>query len=459
MRPTGKRTDVGSSRPYVTTVAEAANRARSAAAPSLERARTLWRNPRVRLAVGLVAALVVLLSALRTAATPFTGGDLLYFTGRSHDLLTGRDPYAAALSGPRVTNGEYNDIFLYAPILYYLLAPLSLVRFATAWWIWSALNAGFLMGGCVAVVKLMRPQASLALGLVLAVAVTFTSMARFELYYGNVDVLLLCLLATAALAARGGKTLLAGVLLGLTPVVYLQALPIVLYYLWKREYRVVIIGAATFFAAEALGFLLAPAGTLGHFWSIITYFFGDWSAIYINQSLYGLLARWFRPMLYSAGPLLNLPWLPALGWLALAAVVLTLTGHRIARRPIAAGDSHRAGLELALAIAGLCLIFPVLEANTFILAGLPLIALALAVATTWSGATRRFQALGIALVIFFAVSTLGLTRLMARLSEQSGLHGFGLLALTIGAAPYLYLAAALFALICVALPEPKNAAI
>jgi uncharacterized membrane protein len=71
----------------------------------------------------------------------------------------------------------------------------------------------------------MAPRLSARVGLLIAMALSVTSMARFELYYGKADVVLLFLLAAAFLVARRGRGVLAGVLLGLSAIVYLQALP------------------------------------------------------------------------------------------------------------------------------------------------------------------------------------------------------------------------------------------
>lgn len=110
MQPYSERPDYDHSRSHAVATSVAASGVGATMAPAAMRARALWENPQVRLAVGLAALIVVLAGALRNPATAYSGGDLLYFTGRVHDLLAGRDPYAPAVLGPPVTNGEYNDV-------------------------------------------------------------------------------------------------------------------------------------------------------------------------------------------------------------------------------------------------------------------------------------------------------------------------------------------------------------
>ena len=401
----------------------------------------LWRRQWVRLATGAVAALIVLASALHAVHSGFSGGDLTYFLARIRDLQAGHDPYAAVLSQRLDAAGDYNDVFLYTPALYYLLSPLTLVSFTLAWNVWGTLNALFLMAGVVALTKAVRPGASVAVGLLLAAPMAWTSMARFELYFGNVDVLLLFLLATSFYLARRRHPIWAGVLLGLVPVVYLQATPFLLFYLWKREYRTLVTGVVTFVVVEAVGFALAPAGTLGHFWAMFQYFIGDWSAIYINQSLYAVVRRFFAPTVYSAAPLANLPWLPVACWLLVFAAVLALGARMIRPQPVAAGKGTWAGLEFAAAVTGLCLIFPVLEANTLIISSLIVVPLALFVADAWL--SRGAQLLGGWLVVLYVAAWAPFTSLFSRLADHHGLRGGSLVAATLPAVPYLYWTVAL----------------
>jgi hypothetical protein len=234
----------------------------------------------------------------------------------------------------------------------------------------------------------------------------------------------------------------------LSSAFYLQSLPFVLFYVWKREYRIAAIGFVGWVLVVGGSFLLVPASSLGNFLTMSGYFIGGWSANFINQSLYAVFLRLFNPIPGKATPLLGLPWLPALVWIGGAVAALVAASRVIQRRVIVQGDGVRAGLEFALAVAVLALIFPVLESNTLIISGLIMSALALAVARYRE--VRQVRLLGGALAIVYVISCLPLTKLMGR-GQRDGLHGFSLLANALVSAPYLYFTLALAALTYVAL--------
>lgn len=406
-------------------------------------------RPLYLLLCALAAALAIGI-ALSQRFSPYSGGDLTYFSDRAREILAHRDPYASTVVGLRVQGSAYPDIFFYDPFFYLVIAPLTFLGASAAWTIWATLNGAFLLTGCVALAKAIRPSAPMLVGLLLADGVALTSMARFELYYGNVDVLLLCLLSCAFLAARSDRPVLAGVLLALSGAFYLQSLPFVLFYLWKREYRIAAIGFVGWTLVVGGSFLLVPASSLGNFLTMSGYFIGGWSANFINQSLYAVVMRLFDPIPGKATPLLGLPWLPALVWVGGTVAALIVASRVIQRRAIAQGEGVRVGLEFALAVAALALIFPVLESNTLIISGLIMSALVLAVARYMDMQEARL--LGGAFVIVYLITCLPLTKLMG-LGERNGLHGISLLGNALVSAPYLYVTLALAALTYVALTK------
>jgi hypothetical protein len=406
----------------------------------------LWRNPSVRLGLGIVAALVVFGVALRQAQTYASGGDLQYFLDRSRDVLAGRDPYAAIVAHPHdPSTGDYADIYMYSPFVYVLLSPLTVVGFKVAWICWATLNALFLLAGSVCLVRAIRPSYPLVVGLVAAAAVSLTSMARFELFYGNVDVALYFFLAAAFLAVRRDRPYLAGVFLGLGTAFYLQSLPFVLLYIWKREYRAALVGLGLFLVTFAGGLLVVGASAASHFAQMAALFFGNWSGFYINQSLYGVAVRLFQPTAYSGHPLVSIPWLPVMEWLLVALLTAVVVGRAVPRLPFAAEEDNQAGAEFALAVSLLLINFPVLEANTSIVAGLTLVAVALIVGDAQARRGRLPLRGGVAAV--YVLTLVPLTSLAySRLGQQRGLSGGRLIVSVLESVPYLYIAILLCAL-------------
>lgn len=420
-------------------------------------ARLQWPAPWLQFVVGALAALVVVASALHQVRSYGSGSDLTYFLARSRDLLAGRDPYAAAAASAFDPHtGAYVDIFYYNPLVYYLLAPLTALSFTVAQTLWALLNAAFLIAGVSAFARLARPEVPPVAGPVLAAVLSLTFMSRFELFYGNADIVLLCCLALSLLAARRGHATLAGVLLGLGALAYMQAIIFVLYYLWKREYRAAGVAAGVFVAGMAGGFLVAGGTAFGNFVTVTQLFFGNWSAIWINQSLYGVLLRLFQPTPYASGPIVALAWLPALGWLLWAAVVITPTARLLPRRPLAEATNATAGLDAALAVGAMLLCFPLLEANTLVASSLLLVALALHV--TRDLRSRRNLLIGAAAVVLYGIECVSLLHFyFSLLGSQRGLHGARLFIASAGSVPFLYLTAAEFCLVYAALVLNRRA--
>jgi hypothetical protein len=334
---------------------------------------------------------------------------------------------------------------MYSPFVYVLLSPLTFVGFKVAWICWATLNALFLLAGSVCLVKAIRPSYPLVVGLVAAAAVSLTGMARFELYYGNVDVALYFFLATAYVAVRRDRPYLAGIFLGLGAALYLQSLPFVLLYIWKREYRTALVGLGLFLVTFAGGLLVVGAGAAGHFAQMAALFFGNWSGFYINQSLYGVAVRFFQSTAYSAHPVLSIPWLPFMVSLVVALVTVLVVGRAVPRLPFAAEGTNQAGAEFALAVSLLLLNFPILEANTFIVAGLAIVAMVLIVGDA-EGRPGRLPLLG-AVAALYLLTLVALTGLAySRLGQQRGLSGGRLIVSVLESVPYLYIAILLCAL-------------
>jgi|GEM_PF-3639475 len=406
----------------------------------------------LRIAVSVVALLIVLAIVWYRRFSPYSGGDLKNIYTGAYDLLHHRDMYAPAAAGLRAQGNAFGDVFFYDPLFFLILSPLTLFSMSTAWTIWATLNGLFLAFGCVAFVQAVYPKAPRVAGLLLAVLVTFSGMAFFGLYFGNADQLLFFLFAMTYLAARRGHTTMAGILLGLSSAIYMQSLPFVLYYLWKREYRTVAIGLLIFAVGVCACFLFGAPTMFANFMTVLGYFVGTWTAYYIDQSLYAALMRIFAHSPYSHAPLVFAPWLPVLLWLGVIAAVCFVVTRHIRRQRIASGDGLRGALEFALALGALFLVFPVLEANTLVSFGLLFIGVLLFSVARWQSVPARW--LAVALLAVYLISCLPLTHLIPlTISAHHNLSGLGLVMEAFASVPYLYLAVASCALVYLALRQ------
>lgn len=127
--------------------------------------------------------------------------------------------------------------FTHPPFEAALFAPLGLVSYETAYWIWDAFNLLALL----AFLYLLRPHLS-ALRNWSAIAPALASLAFFPVYVcllqGQDSLLLLLLLGLAFAAMKRGGEFLAGVWLGLALFRFQLILPLVAVLLLRRKWKV-----------------------------------------------------------------------------------------------------------------------------------------------------------------------------------------------------------------------------
>lgn len=220
----------------------------------------LLRQPRVRLAILVLLALVVL--AYRAVQFVALTGQIqwgydfsAYWAAAGH-LLAGGSIYSPAqLAGPYAPQAQY--LYLYPPPLAAAIAPLAWLfptDYRAAAWIWSALGAVVLAWSVLALARseALSERFPVLEGcgrwLLVVAAFGFPPVIG-ELVLGNVHLLLLGLLTLSWLGvcrsgARGD--LLAGVAVGVATVVKVFPGALLLWFLLTRRYRAaraVLIGA------------------------------------------------------------------------------------------------------------------------------------------------------------------------------------------------------------------------
>jgi alpha-1,2-mannosyltransferase len=180
--------------------------------------------------------------------------------------------------------------FTYPPIAAVLFTPLAVVPFGLASFALSA--ATIVLVALVIVVSLralaVRPSWPLA-GALVPVAL-FTEPVRTTLYYGQINVVLMALVAVDCLARTPRWP--RGLLVGLAAAVKLTPLVFVLFFLVRGDRRSAAVAAASFAGATGVGFLLAGRDSV-RYWTVAVF---DTDRIggatrAANQSIKGLLAR------------------------------------------------------------------------------------------------------------------------------------------------------------------------
>jgi alpha-1,2-mannosyltransferase len=234
----------------------------------------------------------------------------------AHTLMIDLQVYVAGgrhvLHGdPLYAGGVLLDLpFVYPPIAAVLFVPLSLVPLGLLKALWTVLGIGLL----VLVVRRCAPGLPPAVVALLVTTALWLDPVRTTFYLGQINVVLL---AIVLLDLTGRPSRWRGVGLGIAAAIKLTPLLFVAYLLLTRRFRAAGVAVATFVAATALGFAVAPADSV-QFWFRGTFAAADRiSAVDAasNHSVVGLLAR------LGAGPAVSLAVAALLAAAALAVAV------------------------------------------------------------------------------------------------------------------------------------------
>ncbi len=196
------------------------------------------------------------------------GGEPVYgsVAGEVQDLF-GVDDYDAYPADP--------------PASVLLLAPLSALPYATAWWLFAALSAILLVSGAYVVARAVGWHRAIALAVGMAFLVT--SAGRFLLFRNHMEAILLALLILGWLALRRDRDISGGALWGLAAALKLFPALLIVGLLAARRTRAAVSAMATAVAVTGLGVLVVG-------WDNTIAFFRD--VVPASQQWYGALGNY-----------------------------------------------------------------------------------------------------------------------------------------------------------------------
>lgn len=302
--------------------------------------------------IGVLAIIYVMIAYGRWSVVDFK----TYYDAATA-LRDGGSPYLVSPNAP----------YRYPPIVAQLLMPLTAFSFPVAAFIWCALNLLATVGTIRLLSRFTPPRERWALWLIPPLFWAFLEAA----VVGQVTIILMALIALAWAARKTERPRLAGALLALAAWIKLFPALLILYFAWKRDWRVVWGAAAAGLALLLAQLLISGVGPMIEMINAVFLLSAGGEAWMLqrNSSILG-----FTEQLFSANPLVvplfvNPP-LAALSRIALTgALLLGLLWLTYPRR----GDSPASGrfdLEYALVILTSHLIAP-----TFWIAGMPPLAL------------------------------------------------------------------------------------
>lgn len=306
---------------------------------------------------------------------PFT--DFQSFYAAALNVRHGVDPYQQAIAWVRTYSPTGNGTlfatksYVYPPFFALLLAPLTFLSTLTALQIWDVFNLLFMIGAIYAAFRIAGKRPSAFSVLALAAIFSLTAPVRKEWFLGQTDIFLLCLICFAFWARQANQRALAGVLLALACVTKPTFIVLVVFLLWKREYKFAITTAISF-----LVLLIGPFLWLGgQTWSDQLTVWRFWSNQYVayaqNIAPKGVLARLFtvNPVVR---PITAAPILVTVGWLLIVLAIVVLTVAVVSPAPLR--RDTRSLLEIGLVISALYLMSPLSEWPYLLVLAIPLIA-------------------------------------------------------------------------------------
>ncbi|MBN6034863.1 DUF2029 domain-containing protein [Amycolatopsis sp. 195334CR] len=302
------------------------------------------------------------------------GLDLDVYRNGAEAFFTSGDPYGPL---PPTRNGTWLP-FTYPPFAAIAFAPLVVLPHGLV--LVAITVVGVLALGAVLALSLApyQPRLLAAGAAVLAVQTValLSEPVRATLGFGQINLVLMLMVAVDLLAVRRGR----GVLLGIAAAVKLTPAAFVLVLLLEKDFKAAGRAVAAFAGCVAAAWLLSPSASV-HYWTELVFAgerIGDPGYIG-NQSLRGMIARFGWE-----------PGVQSLVWQIAVVVVLAVTAL-VVRRALVAGNRVLAMLACAL---GALLMSPVSWTHHWVWSG-PVVGLLVVLA--WRDRDRVRQVVLLAL--------------------------------------------------------------
>ena len=161
--------------------------------------------------------------------------------------------------------------------------------------------------------------------------VACSSVLKSQVLYGQLNGVLLLLLAGAWLAQRHQWPSGAGFCIGLAVSIKLFPAFLLLFFVARREWRAVIVAAVTMIAANGIALSVLGAEAFRDYVLVVMPQAGRFCDTWPNASLLGFLTRLFDGTFGNVSPLVRVPVLAKVLWLSLSAIGVVLTWRTTAR--------------------------------------------------------------------------------------------------------------------------------
>lgn len=371
------------------------------------RAMRVLHSPRTRVLISLVCLLVLASGLFRQIMPqPFNGVDFVHAYEAAVAVRDGQNPYAASAAWiqgykPGDLLENHLDFYTYAPTYALLLVPLTLLPYPAALTLWGLCIAAFLFLAIYALLRSTGARPSLTLLLVLVTAESLTTAVRAEVFLGQANLFLVACVCTAIWVRQERRPGLAGLLLALALVTKPTLLIIVVFLLWKREFKFAFVAVAGFVGLLLLPFAWLGGQTAGDLLTVWRFFSSQYLTFTENIAPRGMLERLFtaNPFVH---PIVVAPAVATLLWLAIVATLLLLTLAVVSPRPMQ--RDNRTLLEVGMIVSALLLVSPLTEPPYLVWSIVPMVASIVYLRTVKSESGRaRFGWAAIVVLLIWCV--------------------------------------------------------
>lgn len=210
----------------------------------------------------------------------------VYYRG-TQDYLSQRNPYPA---NPK------DGAVIYPPISVVILAPFGLLPYELAENAWTAASYLSLVTTIIILLKSIGPKISVLNFFVLHSLLMLSFPVKFTLGMGQINLLLLLLVALSFYFFQKERQYLSGSMLALAASIKLSPVILLLFYVRKKQWKTVVSFLALFILLNGVGLILLGTQATQDYWmDILPSIPTVGNASYYNQALTGWLSRAFIP--------------------------------------------------------------------------------------------------------------------------------------------------------------------
>jgi glycosyltransferase involved in cell wall biosynthesis len=354
-----------------------------------------------RLGVGVACLMVIAFGFARQYRTytfpgaTITSSDFFSYYQAAQAVRHGVNPFvsvAAWIQSYTAGSPLRASYYVYAPFFALLVVPFTFVPFPLAFALWGVANVAFVIGAVYCLLSVAGMRISRTSVLVFAAAVSLLSTVRLEFNWGQADIFLLFLIAAAFWLRQVRGAGVAGVLLAIACVTKPPLLALLVFLLWKREFKFAVVASVGSLAMLFVPFLWLGGQAFNDQIAIWRFWSTQYVSFIDNQSPKGVLSRLFT-VNSNGHPLIVAPALMTTLWLLVCAATVLCAATVVA--PSRLRRDPRTLVELGVAVSAVLIISPLTEYIYLTLLVVPLLGLvALLRAGDWRAPRWRMVLLG-----------------------------------------------------------------